>query len=854
MEKYLAVSFMLIAFLIASAIPANAQTEYVSGVLAFKRGVLWQNTWNPKDAKVACTPDNTECVAVLYERGYMVGYTQGLKLFHSLGDSSKRHFEGLDFSCGGLLNWDYLWHGCMPIAVPVEWNVDYDLLEDLSNNMSLGSEYPLPYDVTYNPADGEFYIFITLTFDGVDAGGIRVYKYNRDFAVPALVAYFSPKDGCSALCENSLQFIGVLNETHYLQATILNQVFPTYGYWLMLKACPLAQTSLNDNCDTILSAVPISTGSVQHYSASSGFAFMHGANLQYYVRLTKSDSSIVYTADNFLFTGNMSGYSYYDGSNMYYTYDNASYRVATDGASYSLPELYFPWRANEYINHTDSYVMGKNQIYLWDRGYTSNSGIYAYNRPLYEFTVQAKGLNPLSGLVEPISANAQLICFAENYSYSAVGTNAVVHSPCQNGNSLLLAVGSEWAPSTVLINDFDSLMPSGTTYITAPASGLGFVKRYNFTLRFVDKFSGIPVAGASVVIDGVAKSTDSSGSVVYELAPYANATFTLTSLGNSYYLILHGSPRSYSYSFSSSGHSSAVGMFTLTDETSPYSVANFRTSKTVQVDPVFARLIVDVYTNDGVHYDGDSVIVHVGGAQGGVLYDNAGVYVSRNYALSFPSAFALVDNRSSWTAHVNLTQGSYFVADTVSIVNTTSLYSYTFTLPNSSSNQQCLSDLGCDMSYCAGNTWYSGGHCAGGLCVYGAQYCPIFCNDAAGCYYDVTAVNCPAGFDSECWGSNICTDSKHLKNYKCSAEKKCVYDIIACDYMCADDVCLVAPPLELCDQSTVVGMLGCLQSGMMNFIGRTYDPMMTIGVALAITVLLTAFLAFAFKGVSHVLR
>jgi hypothetical protein len=222
--------------------------------------------------------------------------------------------------------------------------------------------------------------------------------------------------------------------------------------------------------------------------------------------------------------------------------------------------------------------------------------------------------------------------------------------------------------------------------------------------------------------------------------------------------------------------------------------------------------------------------------------------------LSFPSAFALVDSRSSWTAYVNLTQGSYFVADTVSIVNTTSLYSYTFTLPNSSSNQQCLSDLGCDMSYCAGNTWYSVGHCIGGLCTYGAQYCPIFCNDVAGCYYDMTAVDCPAGFDSECWGSNVCTDSKHLKNYKCSAENKCVYDIVECDYMCADDVCLVAPPLELCDQSTVVGMLGCLQSGMMNFIGRTYDPMMTIGVALAITVLLTAFLAFAFKGVSHVLR
>ena len=130
MGKYLAVSFMLIAFLTVLALPANAQTEYVSGILAFKRGVLFQNTWNPQDAKVACTPDNTECVAVLYERGYMYGYIQGLKLFHSKGDSSKRHFEGLDFSCGGFLNWDYLWHGCMPVAVPAGWNVDYDLLED----------------------------------------------------------------------------------------------------------------------------------------------------------------------------------------------------------------------------------------------------------------------------------------------------------------------------------------------------------------------------------------------------------------------------------------------------------------------------------------------------------------------------------------------------------------------------------------------------------------------------------------------------------------------------------------------------------------------------------------------------
>jgi hypothetical protein len=844
---------ILLACIILTGL-ASAQVEYTGGVLSFKRGVLLQNTWNPANAQVACTPDNKECVAVLYERAGMTGYTQGLKLFHSIGSTSAAvHFQGMQFSCGGA-GYDAFWYGCNAVSVPANFNVAYDSIEATP----FGGEYPFPYGVTYNPSDGKFYIIFTGGTMG--AAGYRstyVYRYDRDLTAPVLVSTIA-----------NAGFNMIVNQTYFLKTQCCRMVSDSgfYNYWVDTLVCDLTGAC---------SSTPVNSQEILHHAAMSlgctwlhtfkGYGFSSGANLQYESKGTvrydtnvncPAPSNVAVAMDYFTYAGSITGSDYFDGTNFYYTNVNATYRVSTDGSSFGSPALIYQWMGNETVNHSNSYSSEKNQVYLWDRGYASNAGIYAFNKQLYAFKVQAKGLNPLSGVVEDISAVSQLVCFDQNYSYTVSGVNAVLVTPCLDNNSILISPSTGWAPSSLLISNVEVLSPTGYTFITSPANGLGFVKDYNYTLRFIDKFTSLPVQNASVTISGSTKTTNANGEVVYTLAPFDSATFVPLYIGNVYYLYLNGTLKTYDYEFSRSGYQSAIGTFRLTDVESPTAASDFKTSKSVQVEPNLLRLIADVYTNDGIHYGGDSVIVRVGGAQSGVYYDDNGVSIPRDYAITFPATFILLDNRTSWTAYLNLTQGAYFANDTVAVTNDTLLYRYTFTLPNSSVNQQCASDAGCDYAFCFGSNWKSDGRCVGGICSYDVQSCPLFCDDAAGCYADTTAVSCPSGLDIECYGSNVCADSKHLKNYKCSSDRLCVYDVVECDYMCDSDgkVCIPSQPVVLCDQSSVTGMLTCMQSGIMSFVGTTYNPMMTIGIVLFLVILIVAILGLGFRAVTSVIR
>jgi len=860
MSKRLSVlaAFVLISIILSPVV--YAQIEYTSGIIAFERynGIgLLEATYDPIDPKVACTPDNDICVALVYERAGYAGYTAGLKLFHSDGNNpwiNGEHFQHLAYSCGTFLGWDSFWAGCSPVSLPAAFTfTDYTSYDE---EYDLGSEYTLPYDIIYSGSGSIFYIIFTKDLGQYPTAlSTHVYQYDGDLTTPT-----------SLTSAGNLAYVGRINNTHFMGHTCCRYVNDAgfYDYYADWNEHVITTLSLTVRFDEVLvSNDGVSALNCRKMYDFKGFGFAEAGRQYRTHSRTKATTDYgcvnppaTFTVDKteIAYGGTYTGFDYFDDNYLYFTDDsNATYRVSTDGSSYGSTELIHTWSGGEDINNTDTYVGTTNQVFLWSRGNVSIDGIYAYNEQVYSFLIGAQGLNPISGVPEYISATTQLTCFDQNYSASSSGINAIVTTPCLENNSLTITVASGWNPTSIALLDYDTLSTDSYTVVTTPPNGLGWISDYNYTLRFVDSFSGSPAVGASITVGVETKVTDSNGEVKFFLSPYDSVTFTASELGTSYYLYANGTPRTHDYQFSADNYQNAFGTFTMTDDATPDDVSDFRTSQTLLVDPIFLRLIMDVFTSDGVHYEGDSVVVRVGGALNGTFFDDDGVYIERGYATSFPATFVLIDDRASWTADVNLTQGAYFDSDTIAVTNTTLLYRYDFTLPNASYEQECSSDAGCDTSFCKGSTWYSTGVCSSGICSYTVESC-LLCDDAAGCYEATTSESCPTGLDFECVGDNTCVDTKNLRNYKCSSSKQCVWELVECDYQCFEDVCIPSPIVEVCDQSTTVGMLTCMQSGVMGFIGSTYDPIMVLGVVLALVTILVAIFALAFKGATHVIR
>jgi hypothetical protein len=837
------------------SVPARAQTEYANGVIAFERYNFFDGTYDPISPKIACKPDNSMCVALIYERGGYAGYTAGLKLFHSDGSNAwinGEHFQHLTYSCGGLIGWwDSFFGGCSAVAVPSAFDFsDYNGMDD---EYTLGGEYPLPYDIVYSGSGNVFYILFNKGFNSYPSQQVTtyVYRYNGDLTAPTLVG-----------SRGNTGFVGIVNSTTFLAETIRG--YPDGGYYnynLDWNECSITGLA----CDTYYRTVNIvyhamSSLSCQRMEQFKGFGFKDTARQHYTRSVVKlaldagcvnPPSTFTTLDDNFDYAGSFSGFDYFDGSYAYFSVgSNSTYRVPTDGASYGSATIVHAW-SGENINHSVTNIGERNQVFLWDRGILATQGIYAYNERVYSFKNIIEGLNVDSGTTESVSFSTQLLCAAQNYTTSVNGINQIFTTPCATGNAVSLLASTGWSPISSLITPVNSLSSTSYTFIRSPANGLGWVKDYNFTLRFVNSFTGSPVSDATITVGTQVRTTTANGEAVFTLAPYESASITAVQVSNNYYLYLNGTPKTYDFQFAKAGYTTRIGTFVLTTALVPDSVTDFDVSDTFQVDPVLARLIVNVYTNDGVQYTGDSVVVRVGGAQNGTYVDEDGIFVEREYVTTFPSTFALLDSRASWNITLNLTQGTYFATTLITASNATSVYRYDFTLPNASTNQQCLSDVACSDSFCKGSTWYSNGHCVTGVCSYSMQAC-LLCDAVAGCFQDTTTT--PCHFDSECYGSNRCIDSKFLDDYKCSGSGTCIRNTVECSGMCTDDVCVGVAAAVSCDQSTVVGMLTCMQSGVMGFVGFTYNPMMAIGIAMFLVILIIAILGLSFRAVASVIR
>jgi hypothetical protein len=308
---------------------------------------------------------------------------------------------------------------------------------------------------------------------------------------------------------------------------------------------------------------------------------------------------------------------------------------------------------------------------------------------------------------------------------------------------------------------------------------------------------------------------------------------------------LAGTPRSYWIQASKSGYRTTnTYNFQFADSSYLYKTES---ALNVYLDRG-AEVVVRVYTSDGVEVAGNLVsVTGLGSNLTYILLNN--VPVQTNTSTSFPATYRLVDGRPSFTENFTLVQGSYSQSQLITIFNTTNYYTVSFTLPTVSTSQPCSTNLDCTQSYCTGNFFHDLTSCTGGYCAYDVESC-VLCDSDAGCFNTETSATC--NFDSECYGQIVCLSTAVLQDSRCGSDNKCVLAQIQCAYGCEEGVCKPATAEVQCDQSTTLGMLQCMQSGMMNFIGSTYNQIFAIFIVLFIAVIIGLVLTTAFKGVERV--
>lgn len=829
MKSFFRVFSILIGFLlIAGSLGiqgVSAQTEYTDGVIAFRYcdGIDIVNgcfdTSMPYDPKVACSTDNSECVMLVYENRSDI---QGIQVKYSTGVAGK-HFENLAYGCASTgfgAWWDYVFGGCTHVG---SLSVNYS-----SSLHGVYDNYHLPYDVTYY--NGDFYMFY---YDDDSVGR----SYTRKIELTGISDY--KMDGTSAYIRYDLtssklyRAIGFCDDQYIIlwtnpigyPSTNVKGTILDCEHWDMFMNTSAYSASVDklnmfDNTDhsTLYTMSPVG-GSVNHTSLGS-------------------------------FPTDYTGIDYYLGSKLVYQREhNASWVTTTNDFSvFSNTTVYYPWTAESFINHTDVAISDTNLLYSYEfnTNVTTIDGVYAYNDPVYSFSVRARGLDLNSLTIIPINVSSAITCNDGAWFYEADGVDQTLVSPCATNNTIFITA-SGWQPSIITLYEIDSLTSSGVTVITAPANGLGWVNSYDVNFGAFDKFASSPISGASIEVDSVVNSSDASGIATYNLYPYDDASFYISNASNTYYLELFGDPKNYDVQVSKTGYlTSDLVQINLTSG-SPSDDSSFLRTHNTQLEPTNARIVVDLWWSDGIHYSGDTAVVRVGDNDGDIYLEDGSIITLQNFATSFPATFILQDSRSSWTANVNVTSGSHFDSDSISVVDTTLYYFNDFYLPNSSTTHECASSLGCADNFCVANVWYSDGDCLSGVCSYVAESC-VLCDDDAGCYTSTTTETCPSGLDAECYDSNYCIDTKYLASFKCSSSKMCYMDTVECGHLCDEenDVCIGEGIIVECDQSTVTGLLLCVQSGIMSFIGSTYDPMFAMGLILFLAMMIVAIFVAGF--------
>lgn len=520
----------------------------------------------------------------------------------------------------------------------------------------------------------------------------------------------------------------------------------------------------------------------------------------------------------------------------------------SDFTSYGTPVLYYALNKtiNELIKNTDTMLIEGADVYAYSRFSTGmpSTGIYFARKSLTPLYIYSQAEDPLTGTFTPANITATLTA-TDGYTESDSGNDFVLHTTVPSSNQMSFLTTSYLPISTTTVFD----VPDGCDNMFFYPYYLP--QSYSVPIYVFDAITGDPVSGATVRVNSNYYTTGADGNVTVVLSPLANANFSATIDGCNIVYEPSGTPRTYLVQISKTGYRTS----TYTAETfievsgagftySPYKAYNLDSG---------TQVVVSVTTKDLIGVDEGRVTVNA---------SNMDYIYPSTPATSFPATWKVVNGTYPATLYLNLSLAEctsvYNTSAVLTILQTDYSRSYAFKLPYLASEMPCQYSADCIASYCVGNIYHELIGCNAGSCEceYDIETC-VLCDNDIGCYDSTSTTECR--FDSECYGLNNCADDYTLESWTCGDSGYCFGQYLECGYLCSEDVCIPSSSEagDTCDQSTVLGMITCMQSGMVSFVSYTYDPLMTFGVALGLVMIVIMILTLGFKtvsGVSKVMR
>lgn len=799
---------------------------------------------NPYYPKVACSPDFGSCALLVYDTGVLSSAcggilpTAGLKLYYTLTPDQPN------------------------------WQCEYVFPESYTFTGE-AADYPPNYDIRYNTADGKFRIisdtklyewdgsanpvnsfsFSSVTPHGqnrgvafVDEEGDEVLAVLHHGSPPqylasfAVTAWNSQSLGailwtCSPLyhgCQSSAFYAKVTyvsgNTKYELKTSQWDySAFPSVNWYNLGWQTPESNLDMDDDHDY--------TKAYQYYYPEEGIIFFERD-----VGDTPND-----LGDGIYYSGHNAptGIDWiYPTVTPYYAYDTL-YAEDTESSSRYFEERKIYAVAKRGTNYGCLPFVGCGKVL-----YHSKS-----NNPVF---VTTSYYDDLIGITNPLTTSMTLECLdpAINYTASAGAAFYAFQLPCNSNINLTLQTVSAYPFFHEQNFDFSV----GCVQMNIEAV---YIKPFTSTLTVRDQVTGSAIPSATVYVDGSPYTTDVDGQIEFIVAP-TSATFDVSTVGSPTCLI----------TLDATGGVSSESHYLYVTKTGYYPWTG-----TVALDPdgytIYLNqgefIVSRVYYKDGIEATGlkTSALINATGADQ-IYVIRIGIPYNESQDNDFPVTFQTIDASSSYSVTLGLTWGNFTDTTVVSVTPAKNNYGCNenacFELPFYSTDADvgCATDLDCEDSYCLGNIFKELTSCntLTGQCMYQQTACPTFCDNDIGCYTTIEA-NESCNFDTECYDLIRCISTAVLKDASCSPSLGvCVTEHVQCTYGCdlTTDACIGAPSEVVCDQSTVVGMLGCTQAGIMGFIGSTYDPMFMLLLVIAIVIITVTLLSLAVKGISNVIR
>jgi hypothetical protein len=680
----------------------------------------------PLDPKVACEPNNNHCLMLVYENNSFFG--RGVKMKYTTDD----FFTGYRTTEIG------------------SYSVDFSYYQ--AKSQSLGTILHYPYDVRYDSTIGKYKIVIKN----------QKYLYS--------VSGGLENNGTFSNYGSALQSIGFIDNNNVLTLSTNNSVL----------SCRLnvIKSNFNNNTNTFLSSITVkSCSSVTDnvLDLVSGFIASTGSSYKYQVSGFAICSSTCYDYGDITTISmptSYSGLDYYEGSVIgYQNQNNATWKTtSSDLITYTGTVDYYNW-ASETINHTDTAITSKNQLYAYEREGSSANGVWVYNLPITPLDIWGEGCDPYTKSCANVNLLIDLNCSAFNTTSSSYGQFVSITTPCQTENIITVTASNPYYPVAYSFANysFPSSCFQKQNYIRTTASK-GYYKAYNFTIKFKDEFFGTNIQGVTAIFNGVTTTSNSAGEASFTTFPIDSPSFIAEAFDTAsctQTVSFTGTPKQNSLVASKSGYSTITDSFAIAR--SPFVIeTDFDTFKTEYLEPTNTQIEVFLYSKDGVELNPSRVTINITGSND-TYYIIGNQLYHQSYGTQTPAKFYLLNNTGTYNITVAL---DYFKVYVQTATITTGEYqAIRFYLDQNSYELPCYSNADCQGSLCLGRFLKTFTGCKTNVCGYSTTDCggALYCDVKQGCVDLLGTINCTT--DNDC--NNSCADANRMIIGLCGADGYC---------------------------------------------------------------------------------